>query len=236
MTGPAPIFEGDKGFEKLVSGPLELRGPLVGEKDELMIVRTSIKCWPVEYHAQSAVQAALELRAEIGDVLRIESVLIESHDAAVDIIGSEPEKWRPTTRETADHSLPYIVGVALMDGEVTHRQFDADRIADLTLLAFLQRIKVQRHVELSAMYPGAVGNIVTIRLNDGRTISRRVDHALGHSANPMSDAAVVEKYHRLADPLLGRARAERAAEWVWQLENADSVAALMPLLLTEEAI
>src|SRR5205085_748414 len=82
-----------------------------------------VNCWPAEYHSQSAIEAALFLRKEIGDVSQIESVRIESHDAAVDIIGSEPEKWKPETRETADHSLPYITGIALIDGEVTDKQF-----------------------------------------------------------------------------------------------------------------
>src|SRR3954447_9831252 len=143
MTGPSPIFEGEKGFEKLVSREaIRLQGPIVGEKDELMILRTSIKCWPVEYHAQSAVQAAIDLRQQIADPSQIESVLIESHDAAVDIIGSEPEKWRPKSRETADHSLPYITAAALYDGDVTLNTFSAERIADVKLIEFVQKVKV----------------------------------------------------------------------------------------------
>lgn len=236
MTGPSPIFEGAMGFEKLVSrGSLVVHGPIVGEDDEPMILRTSIKCWPVEYHAQSAVEAALLLREEIGDARRIDSVLIQSHDAAVDIIGSEPEKWRPTTRETADHSLPYIVAAALMDGEVTLRQFAPDRLADAKLIDFVQKVKVERHTELSALYPGAVGNIIAVRLSDGHTARRRIDHPRGHAKNPMSDAEVMEKFHRLADPVIGRERARRAAEWVMGLEEADSVDALFDLLVVPAA-
>src|SRR3989454_5780543 len=120
MTGPAPIFEGEKGFEKLVSGPLDVALP----SDDFMILKTSIKFWPAEYHSQSAIEAALRLRKQIRDTEEIGSVLVQSHDAAVDIIGSEPEKWQPTSRETADHSLPYIVAVALADGELTDPQFE----------------------------------------------------------------------------------------------------------------
>src|SRR6185503_7052852 len=131
MTGPAPIFEGEKGFEKLVSGPLhDLKLPTAGSgllKGDFMILKTHIKFWPAEYHSQSAIEAALKLRTQINDPADIESVLVESHDAAVDIIGSEPEKWRPTSRETADHSLPYIVAATLADGEVTQRQFAPER-------------------------------------------------------------------------------------------------------------
>ncbi len=79
-----------------------------GDGPASMILRTSIKFWPAEYHSQSAIEAALFLRGEIGDPAAVRAMTIESHDASVDIIGSEPEKWKPETRETADHSLPYL--------------------------------------------------------------------------------------------------------------------------------
>lgn len=217
ITGPSPIFEGDKGFEKLVSGPLddfELPG-----KDNLMIVNTSIKFWPAEYHSQSAIEAALKLRAQIKDTGEIDSVRIDSHGAAVDIIGSEPEKWRPTTRETADHSLPYIVAAALADGEITERQFAPERLADPQLLALVQRVEVHRHGELSAAYPGAVGNIITVRLRNGRSFTERVDYPRGHARNPLTDAEVEAKFHSLADPVLGAARANQLCQRAWKMEE-----------------
>ena len=76
-----------------------------------MILKTSIKYWPAEYHSQSAIEAAMELRTQISSTDEIQSIQIESHDASVDIIGSSPEQWKPTSRETADHSLPYITAV-----------------------------------------------------------------------------------------------------------------------------
>src|SRR5207249_12340414 len=95
-----------------------------------MILKASIKDWPAEYHSQSAIEAALFLREEASDLAEVKSVTIESHDAAVDIIGSEAAKWKPKTRETADHSLPYITAIALIDGEVTNKQFEPERFAD----------------------------------------------------------------------------------------------------------
>src|SRR5438874_1121533 len=92
MSGPAPIFEGQMGFAKQLGVSLGN----VGEKFRgapSMILKTSIKYWPAEYHSQSAIEAALALRKEVGDPVKIKQVIIESHDAAVDIIGSEPEKW-----------------------------------------------------------------------------------------------------------------------------------------------
>jgi 2-methylcitrate dehydratase len=237
MTGPAPIFEGEKGFQKLVSGPLPIAGPFARNPpaphvpdDGFMIMRTSIKCWPVEYHAQSAVDAALSLRKSIPDPAQIESVLVESHDAAVDIIGSEPEKWRPASRETADHSLPYIVAAALADGEITHRQFDPERFGDPALLELVARVEVRRHRELSQLYPQAVGNIVTVRLRSGRSLSKRVDHACGHVHNRMSDQGVETKFHTQADPVVGRQRADALLEWCWDLERATDLNDLTDLM------
>src|ERR1041384_4928959 len=126
MTGPAPIFEGQMGFEKQLGVSLGNAGEKFRGAPE-MILNTSIKYWPAEYHSQSAIEAALSLRKEIGDPAKAKSMTIESHDASVDIIGSEPEKWKPATRETADHSLPYITAIALIDGEVTDKQFDRER-------------------------------------------------------------------------------------------------------------
>jgi 2-methylcitrate dehydratase len=235
MTGPAPIFEGEKGFEKLVSGRLDVEGPFsirgAPAPGECMICQTSIKCWPAEYHSQSAIEAALKLRQDLGgDASLIESVLVESHDAAVDIIGSEPEKWRPKNRETADHSLPYIVAAALADGEITQRQFQPQRFEEPAMVEFVQRVKVLRHRELSAMYPKAVGNIVHLTLRDGTVLSHRVDYPLGHARNVMSDAAVEAKFRALADGRLGESRSREVIEWCWKLDDKQDLAELCRLL------
>jgi 2-methylcitrate dehydratase len=223
MTGPAPIFEGEKGFEKLVSGPL---GDVTLSKTDFMILKTSIKFWPAEYHSQSAIEAARKLRKQVTG--EIESVLIQSHDAAVDIIGSEPEKWHPTSRETADHSLPFIVAAALTDGEITPRQFAPDRLNNPLLL----RVKVERHAELSARYPEAVGNIVTVKLRDGRALTERVDYPRGNAKNPMSDVEVEDKFITLAEPVIGRDATEQLLHLVWHLDELVDVRELLPVAKT----
>src|SRR5437879_6217669 len=152
MTGPAPIFEGQMGFEKQLGVSLGN----VGEKftgAPAMILNTSIKYWPAEYHSQSAIEAALFLRKQIGAGVEVKLMTIESHDASVDIIGSELEKWKPETRETADHSLPYITAIALIDGEVTERHFQTERFTYLKDGKFWDKVKVERNAELSALYP-----------------------------------------------------------------------------------
>jgi 2-methylcitrate dehydratase len=226
MTGPAPIFEGANGFEKLISGPIDLKGPFASDgkwEGDFMILKTSIKFWPAEYHSQSAIEAALELRKEIGSTEEIESILIESHDASVDIIGSSPEQWRPTSRETADHSLPYITAAALADGEITSNQFAEKRFTDGKLLELVAKVKVERNGELSRKYPVEVGNIVTIKVGDGRTLTKRVDVPTGNALRPLSDSQVMGKFHSMADEVIGADRAEALAEWVWDLDRVGGI-------------
>jgi 2-methylcitrate dehydratase len=188
-----------------------------------MILKTSIKYWPAEYHSQSAIEAALSLRKEITDLAQVKGMTIESHDASVDIIGSEPEKWKPETRETADHSLPYITAIALIDGQVTNKQFEPARFADPKIWKFLENVKVVRNAELSALYPGAVANIVHVDLADGRRLTKRVDYPLGHAKNPLQDSQVEGKFLALVNPDLGEQRAGKIMDIVWKLDEAKNV-------------
>src|ERR1700720_1549538 len=239
MTGPAPIFEGQMGFEKELGvslgnvGEKFVKRPDAKSPEEgtaAMILKTSIKFWPAEYHSQSAIEAALFLRKQIADFAQVESMTIESHDASVDIIGSEPEKWKPETRETADHSLPYITAIALIDGEVTSKQFEPKRFTDPKIWKFLENVKVERNTELSAMYPGAVANIVHVDLNDGRRLTKRVDYPLGHAKNPLKDPEVEGKFYALVRQKLGEERAREIVDLVWNLDQAKNVDELMKAL------
>jgi len=234
MTGPAPIFEGQMGFEKQLGVSLGKIGekfsvpfPKMDHGPASMILNTSIKYWPAEYHSQSAIEAALLLRKEITDLAQVKSVTIESHDASVDIIGSELEKWKPETRETADHSLPYITAIALIDGEVTSKQFERERFADPKVWKFLEKVKVERNAELSAMYPGAVANIVHVDLADGKRLTERVDYPPGHARNPLKDTEVEGKFFTLVTPVLGEKRARAIVDLVWKLDEAKNVNGLM---------
>src|SRR5205814_726652 len=227
MTGPGPIFEGQMGFEKQLGVSLgnvvEKFGVPFAETiggPASMILRTSIKFWPAEYHSQSAIEAALFLREQIGGGVEVESMTIESHDASVDIIGSEPAKWKPKTRETADHSLPYITAIALIDGEVTEEQFQQERFKDPKTWKFLENVKVQRNAELSALYPDAVANIVHVDLADGRRWTKRVDYPLGNAKNRLKDSAVEGKFLELVERVIGENRAKKITELVWKLDEA----------------
>ncbi len=208
MTGPSPLFEGDMGFWRQVSGPFEVAQLGGVDADDWMLPKTSIKFVPAEYHSQSAIAAAFELRPKVGDPERIRSIEIATFRVAVEIIGQDPEKWRPKTRETADHSLPYCTAVALVDGEISARQFHDDRLADPALLDLVSRTTVVEDPALTAGYPNGIPNRIKVTLDDGSTLVSEVSFPPGHDKNPLTDAQLAAKFHALADPAIGRERAE----------------------------
>jgi len=236
MTGPSPIFEGEKGFMKLVSGPLDL--PLFGgEKGgHFMILDTYIKHYPVEYHAQTAVASALVVREELikaegrQSLASIAEVEIGSYDVAIEIIGRDPEKWHPRTRETADHSFPYSVAVALLDGTVTLQSFGPKRLNDEALQALMQKVRVVEQEEFKGWYPQAMPTRVSVRTAMGKEYVKQVDFPLGHPRNPMSDREVEEKFRALAAGKLDRAQAGKVIDLVWKLDRLKDIGSLMPLL------
>jgi 2-methylcitrate dehydratase len=218
MTGPAPIFEGELGFMKLLTGPFEV-AELGGHGQPYMIMSTYIKFWPAEYHSQSAIDAALQIRQKIGDASRIKSIDIHTFDAAVDIIGKDPEKWRPRTRETADHSLPYCTAVALMDGDVTLASFSPERLADAALFDLVAKVKVHRDADLSARYPVGIPNRLTVTLDDNRQFVCEVEFPRGHAKNPMTDEEVEHKFRSTVEPAYGKKRATKILKRLWKMES-----------------
>ncbi|MCG3128464.1 MAG: 2-methylcitrate dehydratase 2 [Phycisphaerae bacterium] len=224
MSGPHEIFEGPKGLFKMITGPFQLEWARAG--DDWMINRTYIKFWPAEYHSQSAIDAALQLRPQLGNPDDIQSILIESFEAAVSIIGSEPEKWRPTSRETADHSMGYCVAVALLDGDVTRRSFDDGRLKDTRVLALLDKVKIVETPECNAGYPKGIPNNLVVTLKDGRKVAKRVDFPRGHAGNPMSDDEVFSKFRKLASGVVSDATADRIVNVAMSLDRSTDLSTL----------
>lgn len=235
ITGPAPVFEGRRGFMAQVSGPLDIppmggEAPGIDRATAFRLLDTDIKFWPAEYHSQAAIAAALDVRRAGLQPERIDRVVVRTFKVAVEIIGGEPEKWAPQTRETADHSLPYLVAAALLDGEITDRQFAPERIAGADIRSLMARIEVVEQPEFTAAYPRGIPTLVEVWETGGRVHTARVDFPPGHSRNPLADAQVDEKFIRLATPVIG-ARAGAALAALRALETCADLRRLTPLLV-----
>ncbi len=191
MTGPSPVFEGEMGFFRQISGRFELRTrSFGGKRNSFRINRNMMKYYPAETRAQAAIFAALELRKEFRSVWEIRHVEIGAGEATVKVIGSGTEKWRPGTKETADHSMPYIVAAALMYGNVDIGTFSGKKFRDKKIVNFMERISVSEIPRYTALFnKGGTINAakVTLELDDGRRIAREVVYPRGHWKNPMSN-------------------------------------------------
>jgi len=230
MTGPAPIFEGDLGFMKLVTRDSFVVAPMGaedGKGNDFMISKTYIKFWPAEYHSQSAIDAALQLRKEVGDVSKVKSIDIHTFEASYNIIGKYKEAWTPKTRETADHSLPYCTAVALLDGDVFLEQFDPQRFTSKDILDLVAKVKVLLDDSLTPRYPKGIPNRIVVTLNDGKTFTKEVEFPRGHAGNPMTDDEVVAKFRRVVEPKYGKASADRMLETCWKFESITNVSELL---------
>jgi 2-methylcitrate dehydratase len=232
MTGPAPIFEGEMGFFRQISGEFDVDVQGFGGKEGSYKVNdTYVKYWPAEYHAQSAIWAALEVRKHVADMKKVESVLIETHEAGYTILGKDRTKWVPRTKETADHSLPYLVGMTLLKGGVDNSTYSDRNLTDPENLKFVRKIKVEEDTGFTAMYPNnGVPNRVTVRELGGRETTAQVIVPRGHPMNPMSRTDIEEKFVRLTRALLGESRARNALARLWKIEQERDLGEVLALL------
>jgi len=228
LTGPYEIFEGPKGLmhQLGIPGAAEV---VLGQGGDFMIDKTYIKFWPAEYHSQSAIDACLQLRPQIQGK-KIAKIHIGSFEAAVSIIGSEPEKLRPTSRETADHSMFYCCAAALVDGDVTLATFNKERLTDPVLLDLIDKTTIVEDAELNKGYPKGIPNDVTITCEDGTKVNKRVDFPRGHAENPMTDDEVTAKFNRMADGVIAPETARSILDKAWSL---DTMADITPLFTFE---
>jgi len=219
MTGPAPIFEGVGGYFKAVTHAPFTLAALGGREHPFKIMECSIKRYPLGQYSQTVVQAALEARANIKSADEIAEVRIGTVSAAVRLMAGDPEKWAPATRETADHSMPYTVAVALIYGAVEERHFDDQYLRDPKILALAQRVKVEASEEADRHMPEAMRCDLKLVTKSGATHSAVVDYHKGHYKNPMSDAEVEAKFCGLALHVLEPAQTDRLLEALWNIET-----------------
>ncbi len=226
MEGPPEPFEGRYGLFDQVTGALQLDGfGDAGAGVRFKLSDTSIKYFPVQIHTQAGAAMALELRDEF-HLDDLERIRIATYAVAVRNAAGEPEKWDPRTRETADHSLPYVVAAALTDGALTPASFDEKRIGDPLLRPLMRKVEVGEDPEATRNYPAQQRARMEIELRSGRRLTQAADFPRGHSRNPLSDDELERKFLGLTTGVLSPSRQKSLAELLWrfdELENLDGL-------------
>ena len=233
MTGPSDIFEGEMGFFAQVSGAFEMDPAGFGNRatQDFRIKLAKTKLYPTNGEMQTAVMAAVSLRKKIPGVDAIESVRIDTTDVGYRFLAKDQAKWRPQTRETADHSLPYTVARALLDGTVTRATYDVSNLASPDVLALMDKIAVHEDPVLAAQMP-SLGNRVTLVLKDGRTLSEE----LGTRENPrigLADADIEAKFRDFAKDCFTGEQTDQALRLCWSFERQPTIGGFLSAFDTE---
>jgi len=200
ITGPLEVFEGNKGFMEAIAGRFEIDW---SREDLERVTRTILKKFNAEIHSQATLEGVLDLRREHGlrgeDVVRVE---IDTFDVAYHIIGGgeEGDKTLVRTKEEADHSLPYMVAVAILDGQVMPEQYRPDRIQQDDVQALLRKVVVRPAAEYSRQFPERMPCRINIALRDGRTLVKEMQDYEGFHTRPIRWETVVQKFERLSTP------------------------------------
>ncbi|MBI2985895.1 MAG: MmgE/PrpD family protein [Deltaproteobacteria bacterium] len=221
LTGPLTVLEGKYGYARVLGG--KLRGELLRKPPKRFhILESCIKPWPCLFVAQAPVAAALRLRARGVTADAIEKITIVLSDFGY----QQQKRFMETgisTREDADHSVPYCVTRSLLDGELRLEHFEEQAFKRPEVRALIQRVVLRSDPGL----PKRVGARVELKLRDGTTISERVPYPPGHARNPLSEEELSGKFFRITENLLEKGRAARASEMILHI---DELAVLDPLL------
>ncbi len=219
VTGPAEVFEGNKGFRESIAGPFSIQWRPEGLG---IVLQTILKKHNAEIHSQSAIEAALELRAAHAiDPAAIRCIEIDIFDVAYAIIGGGEEggKRFVSTKEEADHSLPYIVSAALLDGAVTPSQYAPERILRHDIQQLLRKVIVRPDASFSRRFPLELPVRVRISLEDGRKLEVEKSDYEGFHTRPMPWAQVAAKFESLAAPFISSSNRRAIVDCVAHLEQ-----------------
>ena len=225
MTGPPEPFEGRSGIWELVTGPFELKLPVSG--DEFVIEDVHTKTRPAEYNAQGPIDLILELRGliDVDGIDTIDAIEVDTYFLAYHEIGMDSAKWDPRTRETADHSLPYLLAVALVDGRIDQQSCAPERVTDPALRPLMNKITIRERQEFTDRFPREINSRILVRLRNGAEHVRETSYPRGHRHNPITDAEIDEKFDRMVTdrPLADRAICSRLRDQLWGLDDVEDV-------------
>jgi 2-methylcitrate dehydratase len=229
-TGPEHVIDGKEGLVHCFGPEWKLNLLTDGFGESWRITQCGMKFFPTEALTHAPISAVLDLVKE-HDLRpgQVDKVQIRSLARAADIL-SDPSKYDPHTKETADHSLPYVIAAALVDRQVTPAQFEMNKIMDPTIRAQLKKVEVVADPEIEKVFPALQRVIVTIETTDGRRLTKQLDYPKGDPRNPLSDQEIEEKFRALADGVLSSRAQQKLKDAIWSLEKIGSVSKLMALM------
>jgi 2-methylcitrate dehydratase len=230
MTGPNYIFEGPYGFFEATGGPFNM--PAYGGKgNDFRIMTARVKPYPAGYFSQSAIEAALELRSQIHSLEDIKQIRLETFPSGFKHMGSDQSAWLPDTRESADHSLPFVMAMAFMHGDLTIQHYDEELFKKPDARALMAKITVNVGEESVRAWPEVPLNVLHVELTSGQTLTTKVAYHLGHYKRLMNDEQQERKFRPMAEEYakLPSAQVDHLLDRLRNLENVKDIGEFLNL-------
>lgn len=229
--GPAHVIDGKEGLvDTFKSNKFELNILTDGLGETFRINRCSMKAFPTEALTHTPMSAVIKLMRDNNiDKSDVKQVTIETVARAADIL-SDPSKYDPKTRETADHSLPYCLSVCIVDGTATPASFSEEKILDPEIRSFLPKIKVVANPEFEKTFPELKQAGAEIITNNGKSFKITLDYPLGDYREPMDETTLLKKFDSMVIPVTGQSKRDQIVDAVMNIDKENDVANLMKLL------
>ena len=231
MSGPGEPFEGKRGLWEQSGVTQIVTLEQFGKDDQQFLINdTTFKFYPSQIHTQGPIGLAVALHPKV-NLEEVESISIEIYRSGVSSPQTEPEKWDPKTRETADHSIPFLVAMALQEGSVTPSSFAPQRIADPSLRALMSRMTMSEGAGFTEKYPQQYNCRIEVVESGGRRTEAATSYPKGHKNNPLSDHEVAEKFTSLSSVVLSEQQCSAALDLLWRFEEEADLTRLLDTLV-----
>jgi 2-methylcitrate dehydratase len=229
--GPTQVIDGKEGLtDTLVNNQFDLNILTDGWCESFRISRCSMKAFPTEALTHSSISAVIKImKANNINRKDVKEVKIRTVARAADIL-SDPSKYDPRTRETADHSLPYCIATTIVDGSVTPGSFTEEKILDPEIRSYLNKIKVIADPDYEKTFPALKKAGVEITTENGNVYTIEIDYPLGDYREPMDDDMLFAKFDSMVLPIMGQDRRNKIVDTIFHLEKLKDVADFTKLL------
>jgi 2-methylcitrate dehydratase len=225
MTGPEETIEGAHGLINQVTGPMNLE-PLGGKGTRFGIEQPMIKYFPVRDSIQFVIDTVLDLRKKVAPE-DIKSIEVKTYASAIRTAVASKQLWAPKTRETADHSQPFCIAAALVDGDVTPETFSRNRYLDQDVLDMIGKMKIEEDPEFTKQTPGVRNCLIKATTHSGETHVAHTAQTLDESTRVWSDEEIEAKYRGLVQDVLTPSQTQASLDLLWHLEDLDDAGKML---------
>ncbi len=233
-TGPEHVIDGKEGLTHCFGPEWKLKILTDGLGDSWRITQCGMKAFPTEALTHTPISAVLAIVKE-NDLKpeQVAQIHVRTTARGADIL-SDPSKYDPQSKETADHSLPYVIAAAVAERQVTPQQFTMEKIKDPVIRAQLKKVVVVADPAIEAVFPALQRVIVKITTTGGKAFEKQLDYPKGDPRNPLTDREIEEKFEALAEPVMTKSAQQKLKDAIWSLEKCSSVHELMKLMKADK--